>query len=83
MASKYNKEDDYIVDSIISHIIEFIADQIAEQIPISLRTGQPGGIYIQELLDSNNNTRIHEILRMKKGIFIALRNWLIINTKIK
>lgn len=38
-------------------------------------TGQPGGVYLQELLESSEK-RIYSVLRMKKETFLELCSWL-------
>lgn len=48
-----------------------------------MRTGLPGGVYIQELLDSDNQERIKQVLRMTKPTFFALRDWLVHHTELR
>jgi hypothetical protein len=39
-------------------------------------TGQAGDNYLQELLGSNNEKRIYDVLRMKRETFYDLCNWM-------
>jgi len=43
----------------------------------------PGGEYANELLNSDHPNRIHAVLRMQLDTFYALRDWLLINTRLK
>ena len=44
-------------------------------------TGLPGGVYLQELLESSDK-RIYDVLRMKKETFNELCNWLKVYTEL-
>ena len=55
-------------------ILGAIESKPAHKMPMN--TGQPGGDYLRELLDTNHPTRIYRILRMKKETFQALCLWL-------
>jgi hypothetical protein len=38
-------------------------------------TGVPGGVYLQDLLESSKR-RVYDVLRMKRETFLKLCNWL-------
>jgi hypothetical protein len=42
-----------------------------------------GGEYVDELLNSDHPNRIHAVLRMQLDTFYALRDWMLINTRLK
>lgn len=45
-------------------------------------TGQPGHVYLEELLGSHP-TRIYDVLRMQRGTFLELCDWLEQNTSLQ
>src|ERR1700710_1407202 len=73
-------EDDLLDDIIIQTTIQHL--QSRRRVPRPMRTGLPGGVYIQELLDSDNQERIKQVLRMTKPTFFALRDWLVNHTEL-
>jgi hypothetical protein len=68
-------EDDLLDDIIIQTTIQYL--QSRRRVPRPMRTGLPGGVYIQELLDSDNQERIKQVLRITKPTCFALRDWLL------
>ena len=48
-----------------------------------MRTSMPGHEYIHELLNSENDERIHQVLRMRYNTFQALQGWLLAHTTLK
>jgi hypothetical protein len=74
-------EDDLLDDIIIQTTIQHL--QSRRRVPRPMRTGLPGGVYIQELLDSDNQERIKQVLRMTKPTFFALRDWLVNHTELR
>src|SRR5438045_910473 len=47
------------------------------------KNAMPGGEYANELLNSDHPNRIQAVLRMQLDTFYALRDWLLINTRLK
>jgi hypothetical protein len=73
-----------LLDDLEDDLIEEI---ILKELPLGarkrIRTGLPGHDYVFELLTSGNDERVRQVLRMKYSTFIALRDWLLANTKLK
>lgn len=87
-----DSRDDQAIDDLIEEAIDMVEDTIIEDFLLDpqlymerqrMRTGLPGHDYINELLESDNHERIHQVFRMKHSTFIALRDWLIANTMLK
>ena len=73
-------EDDLVEDIIIQELL----DRRSHLGSIKrMRTSMPGHDYIHELLESGNYEQIHQVLRMRYGTFMALRDWLLAQTALK
>jgi hypothetical protein len=74
-------EDDLIEDIILQNLLQDLRSRSKEK--ARMRTGISGHEYIHEMLSSGNAARIHQAMRMKPSTFIALRDWLLANTKLR
>ena len=72
--------DDVDLDDVIPIIIIGAVQTASERTARS--TGQPGCIYLHELLQSSPR-RVYNVLRMKKETFILLCTWLEENTELQ
>jgi hypothetical protein len=70
--------EDIDLFDLIPTIILGVAEE-ARTMRTPRNTGQPGGVYLQELLGSSEK-RIYSVLRMKRETFLELCNWLQIHT---
>jgi hypothetical protein len=87
-----DQRDDLAIDDLVGNIIGIVEDIIIEDFLLDpqiymerkrMRTGLPGHDYTHELLGSENDERVHQVLRMTHSTFIALRDWLLANTLLK
>ena len=66
--------EDIDLFDLIPTIILGVAEE-ARTMRTPRNTGQPGGVYLQELLESSEK-RIYSVLRMKKETLLELCSWL-------
>lgn len=77
--TKNEIEDDLIDEAILVAVTEAIK-MFQPPVPERIMTGQPGHIFLQELLKSKSQERIRRALRMNISTFYALRDWLLKHT---
>jgi hypothetical protein len=49
--------------------------KVAKSQKVPQNTGVPGGVYLQDLLESSKR-RVYNVLRIKRETFLELCNWL-------
>jgi hypothetical protein len=66
---------------LIPTIILGVTNEAVQAARTPRNTGQPRGVYLQELLGSSEK-RIYSVLRMKRETFLELCNWLQTHTNL-
>lgn len=74
--------DEFAFEDILLPIVTAIGEE-ESQAKQSCRTGLPGKLYIEQLLNCQHEVRIYEVFRMRLITFYALRDWCLEHTDLK
>ena len=70
-------------EDLLLPIITAIAEKEESQSKQACRTGEPGKLYVEELLNCGHKGRIYKGLRMHLATFYAFRDWCFEHTDLK